>query len=209
MDFDELIELIEEVADDQIEKASQISFSNIVELACDMDRNIYIGLIINGIGKEVDQKIRFWNAYDEAQGIPVEEREPIKIYIDSPGGDLIETFTMIDAITMSKTPVWTICTGAAYSGGFFTFIAGHKRFAYPLASFLYHEGATGTSGDAGKFRNFAAFYEKQLKQLKNVVLKHTTIDEDTYEKHIKDDWWFTAEEALEYGICDKISKELI
>lgn len=209
MDFDELIELIEEVADDQIEKANQISFSNIVELACDMDRNIYIGLIINGVGKDVDQKIRFWNAYDEAQGIPVEERKPIKIYIDSPGGDLIETFTMIDSITMSKTPVWTICTGAAYSGGFFTFIAGHKRFAYPLASFLYHEGATGTSGDAGKFRNFAAFYEKQLKQLKNVVLKHTTIDEDTYEKHIKDDWWFTAEEALEYGICDEISKELI
>ena len=209
MDFDELIELIEEVADDQIEKANQISFSNIVELACDMDRNIYIGLIINGIGKDVDQKIRFWNAYDEAQGVPVEEREPIKIYIDSPGGDLIETFTMIDAITMSKTPVWTICTGAAYSGGFFTFIAGHKRFAYPLASFLYHEGATGTSGDASKFRNFAAFYEKQLKQLKNVVLKHTTIDEDTYEKHIKDDWWFTAEEALEYGICDEISRELI
>ena len=116
---------------------------------------------------------------------------------------------MIDSITMSKTPVWTICTGAAYSGGFFTFIAGHKRFAYPLASFLYHEGATGTSADAGKFRNFAAFYEKQLKQLKDVVLKYTTINEETYEKHIKDDWWFTSEEALEYGICDEISTKLI
>ena len=206
MDFDELIELMEEVADDQIEKANQISFSNIVDLTSSMDRNIYIGLILSGVGKEVDQIIRFWNAYDEERDIPVEEREPIKIYIDSPGGDLIETFTMIDSISMSKTPVWTICTGSAYSGGFFTFIAGHKRFAYPLASFLYHEGATGTSADAGKFRNFAAFYEKQLKE---VVLKYTTIDEDTYERHIKDDWWFTAKEALEYGICDEISKELI
>ena len=50
---------------------------------------------------------------------------------------------------------------------------------------------------------------KQLKQLKDVVLRYTNIDEDTYERHIKDDWWFTSEEALEYGICDVISEELI
>ena len=209
MDFDELIGLMEAVAGEEIEKANEISFSNVLTLSSALDRNIYLGDVIFGTGKEVDEQIRFWNRYDDAHEIPLEEREPIKIYIDSCGGSLVETFTMIDSIKMSKTPVWTICTGAAYSGGFFTFIAGHKRFAYPLASFLYHEGATGTSADAGKFRNFAAFYEKQLKQLKDVVLKYTNIDEDTYERHIKDDWWFTSEEALEYGICDVISEELI
>jgi ATP-dependent Clp protease protease subunit len=209
MELDELIELIEIISNGEIEKANEISFSNVLDLTSAMNREIFIGTIVPGLGKDVDQVIRFWNNYDNAKEIPVECREPIKIYIDSLGGDLIETFTMIDSISMSKTPVWTICTGAAYSGGFFTFIAGHKRFAYPLSSFLYHEGSTGTSGDASKFRNFAAFYEKQMKQLKEVVLKYTTIDEDTYEKHIKDDWWFTAEEALEYGICDEISKELI
>ena len=209
MDFDELIGLMEAVAGEEIEKANEISFSNVLTLSSALDRNIYLGDVIFGTGKEVDEQIRFWNRYDDAHEIPLEEREPIKIYIDSCGGSLVETFTMIDSIKMSKTPVWTICTGAAYSGGFFTFIAGHKRFAYPLASFLYHEGATGTSADAGKFRNFAAFYEKQLKQLKDVVLRYTNIDEDTYEKHIKDDWWFTSEEALEYGICDVISEELI
>ena len=209
MDLDELIELMEVVAGDEIEKANEVSFDNVLELSTALDRNIYLGEIIYGTGKNIDELIRFWNRYDDAHNIPVEEREPIKIYIDSCGGSLVETFTMIDSITMSKTPVWTICTGAAYSGGFFTFIAGHKRFAYPLASFLYHEGATGTSADAGKFRNFAAFYEKQLKQLKDVVLKYTTINEETYEKHIKDDWWFTSEEALEYGICDEISTKLI
>lgn len=209
MDLDELIELMEVVAGDEIEKANEVSFDNVLELSTALDRNIYLGEIVYGTGKSIDELIRFWNRYDDAHSIPVEEREPIKIYIDSCGGSLVETFTMIDSITMSKTPVWTICTGAAYSGGFFTFIAGHKRFAYPLASFLYHEGATGTSADAGKFRNFAAFYEKQLKQLKEVVLKYTTINEETYEKHIKDDWWFTSKEALEYGICDEISTKLI
>ena len=209
MELDELIELIEIISNGEIEKANEISFGNVLDLTSAMNREIFIGAIVPGLGKDVDQVIRYWNNYDDAKEIPTECREPIKIYIDSMGGDLIETFTMIDSINMSKTPVWTICTGAAYSGGFFTFIAGHKRFAYPLSSFLYHEGSTGTSGDASKFRNFAAFYEKQMKQLKGVVLKYTTIDEDTYEKHIKDDWWFTAEEALEYGICDEISKELI
>ena len=73
---------------------------------------------------------------------------------------------------------------------------------------MYHEGATGTFGDAGKFRNYACFYEKQLNTLKNHTLKYTNIDEKTYDLHIKDDWWMTAEEALQYGVCDEIATEL-
>ena len=110
---------------------------------------------------------------------------------------------------LSKTPVWTICTGAAYSGGFFTFIAGHRRFAYDHASFLYHEGATATGADAGKFRNYAEFYQKELEQLKEVTLKYTKITPEEYKEHIKDDWWMTAEEALKYGVCDEIAKEFV
>ena len=131
----------------------------------------------------------------------------IKIFINSPGGSLTETFTMIDAIRLSKTPVYTIATGPAYSGGFFTFIAGHKKFAYPHASFLYHEGSVGNAADASKFRNFADFYSKQLNQLKDITLKYTKITPEEYQEHIKDDWWFTAEEALKYGICDVIIGE--
>ena len=187
----------------------QYDFGDITDLSNALNRQLNVGEIDGNVGDAIDSYIRFFNRQDEQDGIPVEERVPIKIYIDSPGGDLIATFTMINSIKMSKTPVWTINIGAAYSGGFFTFIAGHKRFAYPLASFLFHEGSTGTSGDAGKFRNFADFYKKELDNLKKVVLEYTDITEEDYEKHINDDWWFTAEEALEYGICDEITKELI
>ena len=187
----------------------QYDFGDITDLSNALNRQLNVGEIDGNVGDAIDSYIRFFNRQDEQDGIPVEERVPIKIYIDSPGGDLIATFTMINSIRMSKTPVWTINIGAAYSGGFFTFIAGHKRFAYPLASFLFHEGSTGTSGDAGKFRNFADFYKKELDNLKKVVLEYTDITEEDYEKHINDDWWFTAEEALEYGICDEITKELI
>ena len=206
MDFDEidLLDLIQNQVED-----GKFSFDQIVDFIHCSNRIMYLGDITEGVGSAMDSMIRFWNYEDNTNDIPIEERQPIKIYIDSNGGSLVDTFTMIDSISMSKTPVYTICTGSAYSGGFFTFIAGHKRFAYPLSSFLYHEGSTGNAGDAGKFRNFAAFYEKVLQQLKDITIKYTKITEEEYEKHIKDDWWFTADEALKYGICDEISKELI
>lgn len=209
MEFDarDLYELVKQMMKDAQEE--KVSFDALVDIHNGAERHIYLSDIVLGTGTEVDSRIRFWNDMDDENGIDPKNRKPIKIYIDSFGGSLVDTFTMVDAIRNSKTPVWTICTGAAYSGGFFTFIAGHRRIAYPLSSFLYHEGATGTSGDAGKFRNYAAFYEKQLIQLKDIVLKHTNITEEQYEKHIKDDWWFTAPEALEYGICDEISEGLI
>ena len=173
------------------------------------DRNILIGEIGYEIAVAVDSVIRFWNSVDNEAGTPVEERKPIKIFLHSPGGFLTSTFTMIDAIKMSKTPVYTIAMGETYSGGFFTFLAGHKKFAYPHASFLYHEGATANGGDANKFRNFAKFYEVQLEQLRQVVLDNSSISEEEYEKHIKDDWWLTAQEAVEYGIADEILTEFI
>ena len=206
MDFDEidLLDLIQNQVED-----GKFSFDQIVDFIHCSNRIMYLGDITEGVGSAMDSMIRFWNYEDNKNDIPIEERQPIKIYIDSNGGSLVDTFTMIDSISMSKTPVYTICTGSAYSGGFFIFLAGHKRFAYELSSFLFHEGSTGTSGDAGKFRNFADFYKKELDKLKSIVLKYTKISDEEYEKHIKDDWWFTADEALKYGICDEISKELI
>lgn len=171
------------------------------------DRNLVIADIGPDLAIAVDSIIRFWNKIDE--NIPVEERQPIKLYIHSPGGYLTSAFAIIDTVKLSKTPVHTIAIGDVYSGGFFIFLAGHLKFTYPHASFLYHEGATTNGGDANKFRNFAKFYEVQLEQLRQIVLKNSSITEEEYEKHIKDDWWLTAEEAVKYGIADEILTELI
>ena len=203
-DLDNLVDALAENVKDDIK-----TFEDVINLDGAVNREVYVGDICSGLGQTVEGYIRFWNKYDDKRNIPIEDRKPIKIYIDSNGGCLSDTFTMIDAIKLSKTPVWTICTGAAYSGGFFTFIAGHRRFAYGHASFLYHEGATATGADAGKFRNYAEFYQKELEQLKEVTLKYTKITPEEYKEHIKDDWWMTAEEALKYGVCDEIAKEFV
>lgn len=185
------------------------NFEDLINLDGSLNREVYLNDIEVGTGQTLDGYIRFWNHYDEVNNIPIEERSPIKIYIDSGGGSLTDTFTIIDSIAMSKTPVYTICIGTAYSGGFFCFISGHKRFAYPNSSFLYHEGATSQGADAGKFRNYADFYQKQLQQLKNITLKYTKLTSEEYDAHIKDDWWLTAEEIIEIGGCDQIIEEYV
>ena len=206
-DLDEIIEALREGLQD----SAQQSFADMCAAECAIaNREVFVGTISPGLGDNIDMYIRYWNMKDDEAGIPVEERQPIKVYIDSNGGCLDDTLTMIDAISMSKTPVWTICVGNAYSGGFFTFIAGHKRIAYPMSSFMFHEGSTNSGTvDAGKFRNYADFYSRQMELLKKVTLKYTKISEEDYEHHRKDDWWFFAEEGIQYGFVDEIAKELI
>ena len=201
-------ELIDVLKDNYSEAIK--SFDNIIGIHSYFNREIMLGDIDADVGEAVEAYIRFFNVMDEEENIPIEDRQPIKIYIDSGGGDLCATLTMIDAIRMSKTPVWTINVGAAYSGGFFTFIAGHKRIAYPHSTFLYHEGSTQYGGDAGKFRNLADFYtKKQLPMLKDITLKYTNISESLYEEKKRDDWWLTSDEALELGICDEICEDFV
>ena len=181
---------------------------SLMELAQGLDRNIFIGDIDN-IADTVDAVIRFWNNYDNQRNIPIDEREPIKLYIDSYGGSLTEAFTICDSIKLSKTPIWTINIGTAYSGGFLIAICGDRRYAYPHASYLFHEGATGNSADANKFRNCADFYQIQLEQLKDIILKHTSITSEKYKEKQRDDWWITADEAVDLKVCDVITEELI
>lgn len=188
---------------------SNYDFCDIVDLSNGLNRNIVLTDIDASIGDSVNSYIQFFNRIDQEKKIDVNKRTPIKIYIDSNGGSLTACFTIIDAITMSKTPVWTINIGKAYSAGFFIFITGHKRFAYPNSSFLFHEGSTGIYQDANKFKNYADFYKQQLEQLRAITLEHTQIKPEEYDKHVKDDWWFDVNEALKYGVTDKISYKLI
>lgn len=185
------------------------TFEDLVNIDGALNREIYIYDIEAGTGTTVDGYIRFWNEYDKKHNIPVEDRKPIKIYIDSCGGNLSDTLTMIDAIKMSKTPVWTIALGCAYSGGFFTFISGHKRIAYPHASFLFHEGSTSTGGTSSQFENYTAFYKKQLEQLKNIVLENTSVSEEEYKDIRKDDIWYDVSDGVKKGFIDEIAEDFV
>lgn len=171
-----------------------------------LDRRIYLDAEITGAtSRDIVEKIQFWNAEDDWEDIPLEERAVIQIFINSPGGSLIDSFGIINAIKLSKTPVHTVVYGEACSGAFLISICGHKRYAYNDASFLFHEGGTSSAyHDAHKFNQFSKFYEKVLARLKRIVIENTEIDEKTYTEHQKDDWYLDTEEALKYKIIDEI-----
>ena len=198
-------DLISQVIDS---KKQDWDFGDVITLHSYLNRNLCIDEISMELGQTVNNLIRFWNQQDDENEIPVEEREPINLYIDSPGGSLTATLTIVDSIIMSKTPVRTINMGSAYSGGFLIFIVGHERITYPSASFMFHEGSTSSMGDAHKFRNFSDFYDKQLERIKKITLEYTDMTEEYYEENKKDDVWLLAEEALQYGVCDKIADNM-
>lgn len=175
-----------------------------------IERKLYLNTEISPIiSQPIFERIQFWNAEDEFNNTPIEERIPIQLYIDTPGGDLTTSLFLIDAIKSSKTPIYSIVTGTAYSGGFFIAIAAKKRMAFPNSTFLFHEGCTAISGDAHKASQQADFYKKyQLKQIKAHVLKSTKIPKNLYNEHEKDDWFFGAQKALELGVIDEICTDV-
>lgn len=202
--------IIQRLIDKEDEKIKD--FACALNLSNQLAREVTIADVIDEeTGDAVESIIRFWNKMDDEMDIPNNKREPIKVYINTPGGSLHATLTMVDAIRMSKTPVYTINTGTAFSGGFFIFISGHMRYSYPHATFLFHEGSTGGGGpqDAGKFRNYASFYDKMLEQLKDLTIENTIITEEEYAQHKLDDWWIFPKEAVKLGICDEIISEFI
>lgn len=174
-----------------------------------IDRSLFIGDVTPELGDAIEHVIRMYNIIDK--DIPIEERKPIKVFINSDGGSVISCLEIIDSILLSKTPVYTINIGIAASSGLDIFMVGHKRYCYPNATFLFHEGATSTGGllDAGKFRNYSTWYDNLLNKMKNICLKYTKVTPELYKEKQNDDWWFFADEAIEYGFCDEILKEFI
>lgn len=184
------------------------SFADVIEQSSAINREIMIYQVDEELASGIELMIRFWNNIDA--GIPAVERKPIKIFIDSLGGSVTAGFTIIDAIKMSITPVYTIVVGSAYSMGLEIAIAGHKRFCYKNATYLFHEGSIGLgSVDANKFKNFAEFYKKQIACSKEMIILHTNITEEWYKEHQNDDVWLFAEEAKELNMVDEIVEEFI
>ena len=140
----------------------------------------------------------------EDKGKPVEERKPIKVFIDSPGGDVLALWTTVKAIEISKTPVYTINYCSACSAAADLLAAGHKRFALPGTTIMVHNGSCAYQGQVDVVESAKKYYDKLSKKLVDKFLEKTKIDPRTYKKKAVVDWFFDENEALESGIIDEI-----
>lgn len=170
------------------------------------NRNLYIMGDINAdTGVAVENMIRFYNQADKQFNVTKEDRIPIKIWINSYGGDLQAALTTCDAINLSETPIYTINQGQAASAAALIFLAGHKRIAFPKSYLMIHEGSIGVSQiDAHKFQAMSDFYKVQRTLLKKIIMGYTGMSEEDYTSHAKDDWWMDVNDAMKYNMIDMV-----
>ncbi len=137
----------------------------------------------------------------------------IYLYINSPGGAVTAGFAIYDTMQFIKPDVQTICIGQACSMGSFLLAGGAagKRFALPNSSIMIHQPLGGFRGQASDIQIHAREIQKTKERLNSILSHHTGKSVDEIAKDTDRDNFLTAQEAMEYGLIDKVieKRELI
>ena len=144
-----------------------------------------------------------------AQMLFLESEDPdkdISLYINSPGGSVSAGLAIYDTMQYIRPNVSTICLGMAASMGAVLLTAGAdgKRLALPNAKIMIHQPMGGMQGQASDIEIHAKEILKTREKLNEILAKHTRQPLDKIEADTDRDYYMSAEEALKYGIVDKI-----
>jgi ATP-dependent Clp protease protease subunit len=163
------------------------------------DRIIFVrGPIEEGFADVIVPQLLFLESQDA--------EKDIYMYINSPGGLITEMFAVHDVMQYIKPDVCTVAYGHACSCGSLLLMAGTKgkRGALPNTQIMIHEMAAGYSGKAKDMRNNWEWLDKVDKKLNNMIVTYTGQPLKKVEKDVKLDRWMFPDEAVEYGIIDKV-----
>ncbi len=164
------------------------------------DRIVFIGgeMIDDHLSNSIVAQLLFLSAENDA--------EDIKIYINSPGGLVTAGLAIYDTMQFVKPDVSTTCIGQASSMGAFLLSAccKGKRYALPHARIMIHQPLGGAQCQATDVEIQARELLHTKKTLNNILAKHTGQTIDIIEKDTERDFFMSAQEALEYGIIDKV-----
>lgn len=130
----------------------------------------------------------------------------INLYINSPGGSVTAGMAIYDTMQYVKCDVSTMCMGMAASMGAFLLSGGTKgkRLALPNAEIMIHQPSGGTQGQATEIEIAAEHILRTKKRLNTILSENTGQPYETIVKDTERDNWLTAQEALEYGLIDKV-----
>jgi len=133
-------------------------------------------------------------------------RSVISLYINSPGGSVSAGLAIYDTMRLIPNDVSTLAMGLAGSMGQFLLSAGTpgKRFSLPHAQILMHQGSAGFGGTAADVEIYAEQLDRVGATLLRLISEHTGQPMETVERDSRRDRWFTAQEALDYGLIDHI-----
>ena len=157
------------------------------------------------ISGEIDKKMAE-KVVNQLLMLEAENDEPIKVFIDSPGGDVDSAYAIFDMIRFVKPKVTMIAMGLAASAGALILLAGDKenRFGFPNSHYLIHQPLSGIRGVATEIEIHAKEIEKTRQKINALIAKETGKSLQQVEKDTDRDYWLSAEEALDYGLISKI-----
>jgi ATP-dependent Clp protease protease subunit len=167
-----------------------------------LSRIITLGDIETEIVNDIIHSIYEINEED----VKKQTADPIKLIINSAGGEIYSGLALIDVINTSLTPIHTICHGSAMSMGLIVFVSGHHRTASPNATFMYHEAMYGLEGKT-------AYHRQEMKEANRIdkicddyLLSRTKLTQKLLDnvKNTQAEWYFDAKTALKYDVVNEI-----
>lgn len=133
----------------------------------------------------------------------------ISLYINSPGGSITAGMAIFDTMNFIKSDISTICVGMAASMAAFLLSSGEKgkRYILPNAEVMIHQPLGGAQGQATEIKIAAERILKLKKKLNKILSDNTGKDIDTIDNDTERDYFMDSDEALNYGIVDKVLKK--
>lgn len=163
------------------------------------DRIIFIGSPIDdGAANAIIAQLLFLESANQ--------KEDIKMYINSPGGSVTAALAIYDTMQYVRPEIQTICIGMAASAAALLLSAGKKgkRMVLPNSEVMIHQVLGGASGQATDVDIHARHILKTRDRLNKILAKHTGQKLAKIEKDTERDYFMSAEEAVKYGIVDKV-----
>ena len=162
-----------------------------------MDRIIFIGTSIDDdVANVIQAQLLYLQSLDD--------KADISLYLNTPGGIVSAGLGIYDTMQIISPKVNTICTGLAASMGSILLSAGEKRSILPHARVMIHQPLGGVTGQASDIIIEAEEIKKCRDELCNILAEHTKQPFDKVFQDMDRDHWFTAQEAVDYGLVDKI-----
>ncbi len=163
------------------------------------DRIIFIGdEITDDVANGVISQLLFLDSLSN---------DEINIYINSPGGSITAGLAIYDTMNYIKSPISTTCIGIAASMASILLSAGDKRYILPNGEVMIHQPLGGVSGQATEIKIVADRIVYLRKKLNKILANNTKQPLKKIEHDTERDYYLSADEALRYGIVDKILKK--
>lgn len=159
------------------------------------DRIIFIDSVINSdLANGIIAQILYLNSMNK--------KEPIHVYINTPGGSIIDGLAIYDISKIIEAPIRTICIGMAASMGAVLMLMGKERCALKHSRFMFHEASSGSIGKLSDMKIDIQLADSLQSDIYNIIKNITSFT--NIEELFKKDIWLKPEEALKYNVINKI-----